>query len=456
MIRTSDFDSRFRTALDRLKAAGRLDLVRREVDPELEIAGLMKHHDGGHALFFEHIKGHGVPLIGNLLASTANCEAAFGLDRNGIRARIAEALAKPIAPRVIPAGASQEIVRRGGFDLGRDLPVLWHAPGDAGRFITAGVVIARDPRTGIANASYHRLQLLGPDRTAIRLDHGRHLRAAYEAARALGVDLPISVALGADLALAFAAAFMGSQMPIDADELAAAGGFRGTGLDLVRCVSQDVVAPADAEIILEGVLTGELTHEGPFAEFVGYQSDAGPAPVFQVTALTHRREPIYTAINGAGRETIMLRKYVLEASALRAMQAAVPIVQDVEMTPGGLYRFHLVAQVRKLSERDEGLQRNAMLAAFAALKDLDQVIVVDDDIDLRDPSEVEYAIATRMEASRDLILIPGARGHEYVRVSDGGIRTKLGIDATIPFTSRERFRRARFADVRPLAPEDLR
>ncbi|MSQ37500.1 MAG: UbiD family decarboxylase, partial [Chloroflexi bacterium] len=256
--------------------------------------------------------------------------------------------------------------------------------------------------------------------------------------------------------LAFAAAFMGSQMPIDADELAAAGGFRGAPLDLVRCVSQAEVAPADAEIILEGVLTGELTHEGPFAEFLGYESDAGPAPVFQVTALTHRREPIYTAINGAGRETIMLRKYVLEASALRAMQAAVPIVQDVEMTPGGLYRFHLVAQVRKLSERDEGLQRNAMLAAFAALKDLDQVIVVDDDIDLRDPSDVEYAIATRMEASRDLILIPGARGHEYVRVSDGGIRTKLGIDATIPFASRERFRRARFADVRPLAPEDLR
>jgi 2,5-furandicarboxylate decarboxylase 1 len=237
-------------------------------------------------------------------------------------------------------------------------------------------------------------------------------------------------------------------MPESADELAVAGGLRGSPLPVVKCISNDLHVPADSEIVLEGVIRTDITvREGPFAEFIGFLSPEGDAPVFEITAVTHRTNPIYHAINGVGRETVMLRKYVLEASALRAVKTAVPIVTDVNLTAGGLYRFHLVVQVAKRSPQHDGLQRNAMLAAFAALKDLDQVIVVDDDIDPHDAVEVEYAVATRVEASRDLILIPGARGHEYVRVSDRGMRTKMGIDATVPFSERERFTRVPFADV---------
>jgi 2,5-furandicarboxylate decarboxylase 1 len=145
----------------------------------------------------------------------------------------------------------------------------------------------------------------------------------------------------------------------------------------------------------------------------------------------------------------MLRKYVLEASLLKVLQTAVPIVTDVEMTAGGLHRFHAVVQVKKTSPQHDGLQRNAMLASFGALKDLDMVIVVDDDIDLQNPTDVEYALATRFEASRDVIIVPGARGHEYVRASNNGIRAKLGLDATVPYEERDRFRRIVFADVEP-------
>jgi 2,5-furandicarboxylate decarboxylase 1 len=161
--------------------------------------------------------------------------------------------------------------------------------------------------------------------------------------------------------------------------------------------------------------------------------------------VTHRLRPIYHVINGFGRETIILRKYVLEASLMKVLQSAIPIVTDVEMTSGGLHRFHAVIQVKKQSRQHNGLQRNAMLAAFGALKDLDLITVVDHDIDIRDPIDVEYAVATRMEASSDLIFIPGARGHEYVRVSREGIRTKLGIDATVPFEDQAKFRRVEFA-----------
>ena len=312
--------------------------------------------------------------------------------------------------------------------------------------MTAGIVVVKDPETGIYNASYHRLQLLGPDRVAIKLDFGRHLRLAFERAKSRGQSLPVAVCIGADLALHFTAATMGSQMPESADELAVAGGLAGRPLTVAKAVSQDMIVPAECEFVLEGEISGEdVAPEGPFGEFVGFAAPAADAPVLKITAVTHRLRPIYHVINGFGRETIMLRKYVLEASLLKVLQSAIPIVTDVDMTAGGLHRFHAVIQVHKQSRQHNGLQRNAMMAAFGALKDLDLVTLVDHDIDIRDPIDVEYALATRMEASSDLILIPGARGHEYVRVSKEGIRTKLGLDATVPFEDQDKFRRVEFA-----------
>ena len=228
------------------------------------------------------------------------------------------------------------------------LPALHHTAADAGRFVTAGIVIVRDPDTGTYNASYHRLQLTGPSRTAIKLDFGRHLRLAFERAQRKGEALPVAVCIGSDLALHYTAATMGSQMPEHADELAVAGGLCGRPLPVVKGVSQDLLIPAESEIVLEGrMLADDTVTEGPFGEFVGYLSPADQAPVFEVTAVTHRDRPIYHAINGYGRETIMLRKYVLEASLLKVLQAAVPIVTDAEMTAGGLHRFHAVVQVQE-------------------------------------------------------------------------------------------------------------
>ena len=141
----------------------------------------------------------------------------------------------------------------------------------------------------------------------------------------------------------------------------------------------------------------------------------------------------------------MLRKYVLEASVLGALTQAIPTVVDVELTAGGLHRFHLIIQVAKRSDRDDGFERNAIMVAIGCLKDLDQIIVVDEDINIRDVNDVEYALATRVEASRDLLVIPAARGHEYIRIGDSGIRAKLGIDATVPYAEQSRFERAQFA-----------
>ncbi len=442
-------DTRFRSALRRMADAGRLTAVTTPLDAHLEVAGAMKTMDGGPALLFTNVKNYDTPVVANLLSTKENVEAAFGADFNAIRGFVGRALGNPKTPVLQEHGPAQEVVETRDIDLGRMFPVLHHAPSDSGRYFTAGVVVVRDLETCIYNASYHRLQLIGPDRTTVKLDYGRHLRLAYERAQRAGKDLPVAVCIGVDIALLYTAATMGSQMPEQADELAVAGGLSGSALPVLKAVSQDLLVPAEAEIVLEGrMLAREQAREAPFGEFAGFSAPEGDAPILQVTAVTRRAKPIYHAINGYGRETVMLRKYVLEASLLKGVQAAVPILVDVEMSAGGLHRFHAVLQVRKTSPQHEGFQRNAMLAAFAVLKDLDLVIVVDDDIDIRDPTDVEYALATRFEASRDIVIVPGARSHEYVRAGNNGVRAKMGLDCTVPFEEQARFRRIAFMPMK--------
>jgi 2,5-furandicarboxylate decarboxylase 1 len=361
-------DTRFRSALRRLSIAGRIESVSGSVSHEYEIASLLKKRDGTKALLFPNVAGFEMPVFGNFLCSQANCEAAFGVDFRGIRQLVGRAMSNPLEPRVVPTAPWHENVYKDDFDIGKILPVLRHAKNDPGRFITAGVVVFRDPETGIYNASYHRLQLLGPNKTALKMDYGRHLRLAYERAAARGEDLPISVCIGTDLAVLYTAATMGSQMPENADELKVAGGLIGEGLPVCKGITQDLLIPAETEIVLEGLLRHKaFAHEGPFGEFIGYMSEDGDAPIFDVTSLAHRNNAVYYAINGFGRETVMLRKYVLEASLLKVLQAATPVVDDVDMTAGGLHRFHAVLSLNKTSEKHDGLQYNAMMASFGAL-----------------------------------------------------------------------------------------
>src|SRR6478736_6656263 len=315
MSNSGVLDTRFRSALERMAVQGRLNAYIAPIDPHLEVAAVMKKLDGGPALLFSAVDGYDMPVVGNLLSCQANCEAAFGIDFNGIREFVGRALGSPQPPVLVEKAPAQEHIHTDDIDLARMLPALHHTAADAGRYVTAGIVIVRDPDTGTYNASYHRLQIVGSDRAAIKLDFGRHLRLAFERAKRNGEALPIAVCIGSDLALHYTAATMGSQMPEHADEIAVAGGLCGRPLPVVKGVSQDLV------------------------------------------------------------------------------------------------------------------------------------IVVDEDIDIRDPHDVEYALATRMEASRDLVVMPAARGHEYIRVGQNGIRAKLGIDATIPFTEKSRFARCEFEKV---------
>ncbi|MFQ5691757.1 MAG: UbiD family decarboxylase, partial [Nitrospinota bacterium] len=411
-------DTGFRSSIRRLSRAGRLMRVRTPVSPHLELSSFVKTLDGDLAFFFERVEGWEIPVCCNLLASRENVLAALGVDLRGLRAAVQRAIDHPIPPVEVEKGPCQEVTVMDGIDLGAMLPVPFHMEGDAGRFITGGIVIAKDAGSGVRNASFHRLQLLGGNRTALKLDLGRHLRDLYERAEAEGRPLEIAVVLGPDLSLFFAGASMGAHLPRGRDELEWASGLKGEALELVKCLTVDLEVPSESEIVLEGVLhPKERVREGPFLEFVGLYAEEGPSPVFEVRAVTHRERPIFYDISGG--EVRLIRKPLMEPGILGMVKAAVPIVQDVCLTTGGLCRFHLVVQVKKERPADEGLQRNAVFAALAALKDVDHVILVDEDIDPHDSEAVEWAVATRFDAERDLILIPGARGHEYVPVSQG-------------------------------------
>ncbi len=442
-------DLRLRTALQRLDAAGRLLKIESRVDPNLELAGISVALDkDGPAVLFQDVAGYDMPVFANALANNANILAVFDTDVAGVREVMGRGLTHSIKPVMADYGPSQEVVVDSGIDVDRSIPILKHAEGDGGRYLTSGVVIAKDPDTGARNCSFHRFEIIGPNQALVQLDNGRHLRALWQKAKDRGdAFLPVAICLGADLSVNLAALAMGSEVPLGRDELEIAGGYRGAPLPLVKCKTYDGEAPADAEIIIEAeISTREEIEEGPFVEFVGYYSEVDPAPLVTFRCITHRRDPIYYPI--VGDEKLTMSKLMREAAVLRSMKSVFPGVLDCEMTRGGLHRFHLVVSVRKSRPGDEGMQRNAALDAITALKDLDCIILVDDDIDIRDPHDVEFALATRLRGSDGLVVMPGFRTHEYlVDAADHGVRTKLIMDTTRPYRDGGYERRVQYMAV---------
>ncbi len=439
-------DLSFRGALRRLDVSGSLLKVEDQVDWDLELAGLLVR-EPQQAMFFKRVRDCDFQVLGNFLSNERNILTIFQRDLRGFRQFVNHGLANPCTPVRVDSGPVGEVFHQEP-DLSRVLPLLKYAPQDGGRYISGGIVVAQDAVTGVYNASYHRLMHLDKNRLLIRLDLGRHLRRLWEASRARGQALPIAVVMGPDLGLIYAAAIMGAQLPFETDEYHVASGIRRAPLEVMEARGVPLLVPAEAELVVEGSISpDQMAEEGPFMEFVWLYSEVAPAPVVTIDCLYHRRDPIWHVITSM--ESPILTKAVREGVILKAVQAAAPCVVDVTLTPGGLCRFHLFMSVKKRSVSDEGWQRNAAYAAITALKDLDLIILVDDDIDIRNWTEVEWALATRWDASKGLIVMPGSRGHEYVPISQDGVRAKAIIDATLPYGFAKRHRRV------PVAPTDL-
>ncbi|MBN9473004.1 MAG: UbiD family decarboxylase [Burkholderiales bacterium] len=426
--------------LAHLAQTDRLAVLREGVPLKHTLAAMAKLLDGHKVAYFPRPGGHAMPVVSGFMAQRGWIAEALGVDSAGLLAAFRTAAESPLPWREIEGASApcQEVVLR-DVDLLAQLPIPTHSEFDSGPYITAGMVIARNPVTGVQNVSINRIQVHARDRMAI-LMLPRHLHAFYQDAEARGLELPVAVVIGADPLTLLASQAI---TPIDYDELEIAGALHGEPLEVVKCLTNDVRVPARAEIVIEGrLLPGVREEEGPFGEFPRYYSAKEKREVIAVDAVTHRRGPIFHTIVPAELEHLLLGAIPREATLLSHLQRSFPGVLDVHLSMGGVGRYHLFVKFRK---RREGEPKNVLLCALGAHYDLKQVIVVDDDVDVHDPKQVEWAVATRFQADRDLVVIGGAQGSVLdpsttVGVDDienlppalQGISAKMGLDATRP------------------------
>ncbi|HTY52279.1 MAG TPA: UbiD family decarboxylase [Methanomicrobiales archaeon] len=363
-------------------------------------------------------------------------EAVMNLTAN--RRTLAHALVmaeEEIVPRLAAACYEGE-VKVGGKprmeepDLS-SFPVMKFYPGDAGKYITAGIVFARFD--GVENASIHRMLVLDEKRVAARLVEGRHTHQMLMAALGRGERLPVAVAIGVHPAVTFASTTRvppGMELPFAAE-------LRGGSIRVTRC-RNGVLVP-DAEIILEGSIGPDRAREGPFVDITGTYDEVRQEPVIEFTGMQVKEDPIYASILPGGDEHKMLMGVPYEPIIYRAV-SKVTGVRNVHLTKGGCGYLHAVVQVKKATQGDG---KSAILAAFAAHTSLKHVVIVDEDIDPFDVHDVEFAVATRVRGDRDIVVVTGTRGSSLDPCqAEDGTNVKVGIDATMPMGEEDRFRRA--------------
>ena len=381
-------------------------------------------------LLFEKVAGHDIPIVANVVASRRALAFALGVPERELAAEYARRIKERVKPVVVPDPPFHRRVLRGAdVDLA-GLPIPLYFPGDAGRYLTAGMLVARDPETGVETEGYHRFQVKGPDRMGVSLHSRRRMFEYQRRAEARGQALPCAVVLGLHPLVS-----MGSLAypPADVGKFEVVGGLFGAPLEVAPCVTADLHVPAHAEIVIEGeILPGVREPEGPFGEFTGYFSRRSTEHVFVAKAIAMRERPWFQSI-GSGRagDHITTLGLIREAEILNALGRAIPNVAAVHVPLSGTSSFTAYVAIR---QGRPGEAKHVIPIVLGVDHYLKLVIVVDDDIDVFDESDVLWAVATRMQADRDLVVIAGSLGALLdPSADDRGVTAKLGIDATRPF-----------------------
>ena len=412
--------------LEWVEGEGRLLKVESAVEPSVEMARVI-HAVEGQPILFEDPCRAGWRVVSGVCADRSHFGWALGTDNAGIVPRLVDALDSPRQPVVVDeAPCQQETVH--SPDLSR-IPILKHLEDDGGPYVTAGILVVRDPDFG-RNVSYHRLMQIGPRQFTARIVEGRGTDTAWRKAVEAGADLEVAVCLGAPIHVLLAAAMSPSK---GVDELAIAETLAPT--PLVRCLGVDLEVPAECEAILEGRLTRRLDDEGPFIDLTETWDVVRRQPVIEIDCMTHRHSPIYHALLPGGLEHKLLMGLPREPTIFQAV-SEVADCRAVSITPGGMSWLHAVVQIAKQADGDG---QRAVEAAFRGHGSLKHVVVVDLDVDPFDAAAVEWAIATRFQADRDLMVFKeqpsSSLDPSATHVPGQKARSaKMGLDATIPWT----------------------
>lgn len=424
-----------------LAERGELRTLTSEISADQDVAAVLEHADGRYAVRFTAVLGSRFPLVGNTIASRAHFALAMGCRPEEVVGRLAAAIAAPRPCTVVDTVRSPVLaVRDDGNETGDllgDLPLPVQHEHDGGRYLTSAVVVARDPRTGTTNLSINRLQATGPRELRALMLPGR-LRTIFAECEKTGMDLPVALCVGVDPLVLLA-----SQAPPSPglDDLMVASALYPEPLEVTRIPEVDVPVPAHAEIVLTGRFkAGKRAAEGPFGEYPRTYGPGGPAPVLELSARYRREDPIAQTILSGGREHFLLGGLPREARLAQALSAAGVDIAALRLTEGGSCRLHAVIAVRSPSP---GTAQHAAMAAFTSVTTLKHVVIVDDDVDVFDSEQIEWAIATRTQADRDLLVIPRTLGSSLDPSAEGNTTAKLVIDATVPPGRRDRYARMR-------------
>jgi 2,5-furandicarboxylate decarboxylase 1 len=414
--------------LDHLAATDQLAVIRPNIKLRHELAAIAKRFDGHKATFFPSPGGHAIPVVSGLLGDRNWIANAMGVSPDAVLERFADAVAHPLACREVSTAPVQEVVHK-DVRLTELLPIPTHNALDSGPYISAGLLIARNPKTGVQNVAIHRCQISAADELGILL-LPRHTLAFYNEAEGAGHALQVAIVIGCDPLTSLASQAIA---PLDFDELTIAGALHGEPIEVIKCLSNEVRVPAAAEIVLEGrILPHARALEGPFGEFPQYYGERAERHVVKIDRVTHRRDAIFHTIVGGANEHLILGAIPREATLLSHLRRSFPNVLDVHLSMGGVGRYVLYV---KLRQRQAGEAKNVIMGAFAGHYDLKHVVVVDEDVDIHNARDVEWAIVTRSQADRDLVIVTNAQGSKLDPSAHDGVTTKLGIDATVPLSA---------------------
>lgn len=412
--------------LARLDERGSLKRVSRSVSLRHELAALSQKEDGRNALLFERTDGAPMPVAANVACKREWYADAMGVAPGELLREVQRRQEIKIKPNAVADAPFLRNVITKDIDVRKILPLPTYHELDGGPYISAGVFIAQDPDSGAGNVSIHRMHALEPDLFGL-LVLPRHLKGMIRRAGEHGEALKAAVCVGLDPLL-----LMASQLVLapGEDELEAAGGLQGRAVDVAPAPWSGIPVPAGAEIVIEGEIPPDVRRrEGPFGEFPRYYSPAAEREVFRVKSIAMREEPVFYSIVAAGYDHLLMGAIPREAGLLRDLQKAVPAVTDVVLPLSGSGRFHCAVQIRKTNE---GEAKSALMAALAAHYDVKHAVCVDHDIDIHRPSQVDWALATRFQADKDLFVVPGAWGSRLDPSAENGVTAKMGLDATAP------------------------
>lgn len=417
-----------RTFIDQTKKLGQLSVVKRKVSTKYEIAAVTAKADGANAVLFENIKESKLRLVANLVGTRARFASAVGAKESTIHQKVISAIEHAKKPKIT---TSAKFFENKSKDL-TVLPIVTHFEKESGPFITSSIIYAENPEKKTQNSSFHRMMPIDKTHFSVRMVEGRHLHRSFMDAKQHGEDLKVAITVGVHPAVSIAGAY---QAEWGEDELEIANSLLGGKLTLAKLPYSGKAVPSGTEIVMEGRILADKTHKEWMVEMLRTYDYAREQPVFELESLYFRNNAIFHDILSGYGEHRLLMGMPIEAKLNRDVKKEFPQTRQVVMSNGGCNWLHAVVQISKKKDTDG---KKAIEKTFAAHRSLKMVTIVDEDIDPSDAVAVEYAMATRFQADKNLTVVQKVRGSSLDPSSDQKnlLTTKLGIDATRPLQKR--------------------